>query len=110
MLSLEKSKAGCTVRIKVQPNARRTDFAGLHGEALRIALRAPAVDGKANKALVEFLADALAVSRSSVEIVAGEKSREKTIHLLGVEPATLLATLEARGVLPPTESNGTDNA
>ena len=61
--------------LHVQPGAKRTEAAGLHGDALKVRLAAPAVDGKANAALVRFLADAFGVARRNVSIVRGENIR-----------------------------------
>lgn len=63
----------------VQPGAKRSEFAGRHGERLKIRLAAPAVEGKANEALVEFLAQYYQVPRRSVRIASGLKSRRKRV-------------------------------
>lgn len=63
--------------IHAQPGASRSEFAGMHGEALKVRVRAPAVDGKANDALRRFLADAFSVSPTRVELVSGPASRHK---------------------------------
>ena len=61
--------------VRVQPRASRSEIVGVHGDAMKIRLSAPPVDGAANDALVELVADALGVSRRSVRIVGGESSR-----------------------------------
>jgi uncharacterized protein len=71
--------------VRVQPRASRSEIVGLHGEALKVRLAAPPVDGAANAALVELLADALGVSRYAVRIVAGEASRGKVVEVDGVD-------------------------
>lgn len=71
------------LELHVQPGARRTEFAGLHGGRVKIRLSAQAVDGKANRALVEFLAEAFGVPRSSVTIEAGAASRRKRVSITG---------------------------
>jgi uncharacterized protein (TIGR00251 family) len=71
--------------IWVQPRASRTELAGLHGDAVKIRLAAPPVDGAANRELTLFLADRLQVSRSAVRIFAGQSSRKKTVLVEGVE-------------------------
>jgi hypothetical protein len=73
--------------LHVQPGAKRTAVAGLHGERLKIRLAARAVGGAANRALVEFLADALAVPRRDVTIEAGETSRQKRVSVVGARRA-----------------------
>ena len=69
--------------VRVQPRASRSEIVGLHGEALKVRLAAPPVDGAANAALVELLADALGVSRSAVRIISGETSRGKVVEVDG---------------------------
>ncbi|MBI3666404.1 MAG: YggU family protein [Acidobacteria bacterium] len=70
--------------IKVQPRASRDRVAGMVGEEWKVLLRAPAVEGKANRACIEFFSRGLNVPRSAVSIVAGEKSRHKRIEIEGV--------------------------
>lgn len=67
------------------PNARRSEVVGVHGDAIKIKVQAPAMDGKANEALREFLAETLAVPGRAVEIVAGEKSRDKLVAVADME-------------------------
>ena len=73
-----------TLELHVQPGARRSEFAGRHGERLKVRLAAPAVDNKANVALIEFLAEHYHVPRSSVRIAAGLKSRQKRVVIEGI--------------------------
>jgi uncharacterized protein len=70
--------------VSVQPRASRTEIVGLHGDALKVRLAAPPVDGAANAALVELLADVLGVPLSSVRIVTGATSRGKVVEVDGV--------------------------
>lgn len=83
------------ITLKVVPGAKRTEVAGRHGEAIKIRLQAPPVDGKANQALLDFLAEKLDVPRNAIRIIRGETNTLKTveIHPLDVE------TLEARLLL-----------
>ena len=67
--------------LHVQPGAKRTEVAGVHGDALKIRLAAPPVDGKANAALLRFLADAFGVPQRAVTLVRGETSRQKTVRI-----------------------------
>lgn len=69
----------------MQPGAARSEFAGRHGERLKIRLAAPAAEGKANAALVEFLAAHFGVPRRNVRIAAGLKSRRKRVIIEGAE-------------------------
>jgi len=75
---------GVVLTLHIQPGAKRTECAGLHGEAMKIRLAAPPVDGKANEALVAFLAKTLGVPKSSVELISGETSRAKRVRVAGV--------------------------
>ena len=71
--------------LHIQPGAKRTECAGMHGEALKIRLAAPPVDGKANDALISFIAKTLGVPKSRVELVSGETSRAKRVRIDGVD-------------------------
>ncbi|WP_312856372.1 DUF167 domain-containing protein [Nocardioides pelophilus] len=67
--------------VRVQPGASRTEVAGEYGEQLRIRLQAPPVDGRANAALVGFVADQLGLPRAAVSVVRGESSRSKVLRI-----------------------------
>jgi uncharacterized protein len=69
--------------LHVQPGASRTEFAGKHGERLKVRLQARAVEGAANAALIEFLAAYFGVPRRSVTIISGEKARQKRVSVEG---------------------------
>ena len=69
------------MRVQVQPRARCDAFAGLHGDAVKIRLTAPPVDGKANAALIAFLADAFGVPKRQVTLLSGETGRTKLIRI-----------------------------
>ena len=79
------------LRIHVQPGARRTEVAGLHGDALKVRVAAPALEDRANEALVEFIAHCLGVAKRDVAIAAGPRSREKRVEVRApADPARLL--------------------
>ena len=80
----------------VVPRARTTEVAGRHGDALKIRLAAPPVDGAANEELIRFLAERLSVPRSAVTIAAGLTGRRKTVKIAGIETADALRTLETK--------------
>ena len=84
---------GVTLRLHIQPGAKKTEAAGLHGEALKIRLAAPPVDGKANAALIAFLADRLGVARAAIDILSGDTSRAKRVRVDGVDPAHVRESL-----------------
>lgn len=71
--------------LHVQPGASRSEFAGEHGGRIKVRLAAPPVEGRANQALVEFLADYFEVPRRNVRITAGLKSRRKRVVVEGAE-------------------------
>ena len=83
--------------VRVQPRASRTEFAGLMGNRLRIRLNAPPVDGRANAALVEFVAAECGLARSRVTLERGQSGRDKQLRLHGVAavPAALQRALAA---------------
>lgn len=93
-LSVSESGGGCTFRVHVAPRSHRDAVVGLHGDALKVRLKAPPVEGQANQALQSLLADLLGVSRDDVEIVAGHTSRSKTVRVAGVQAAQVRALLE----------------
>ena len=74
----------CRLKIRVIPNARKTGFDGYREDELLLRLNAPALEGRANKAAAEFLAEYFALPRSSVALVGGEKSRHKVFELIGL--------------------------
>jgi hypothetical protein len=71
-----------TLTLHVQPGAKKTFVAGVHGDALKISLAAPPVDGKANAALIAFVAGRLAVGKASVSLKSGQTSRRKVIEVI----------------------------
>lgn len=81
-----------TLVLHVQPGAKQTSVAGLHGEALKIRLAAPPIEGRANEALLRFIADRFGVPLRSVELKQGGQSRHKRIAVSGstVAPESLL--------------------
>ncbi|MDK9704865.1 MAG: DUF167 family protein [Sulfuritalea sp.] len=80
---------GVTLRLHIQPGAKKTEVAGLHGEALKIRLAAPPVDGKANAGLIAFLAERLGVAKAAIELISGDASRAKRVRIDGVEPSVV---------------------
>ena len=83
------------LRVHVQPRASRSEVIGWREGTLAIRLTAPPVEGAANKACREFLADALGVRRADVELVSGEKSREKRFRITGVTEQALQSRIDA---------------
>ena len=84
MVPIHDSPTGATFAVKVHPRAKKSAITGKVGEALKLALTAPPVDGKANHACIEFFANLLKVPRSSVTIAAGQTSRNKVVRITGL--------------------------
>jgi uncharacterized protein (TIGR00251 family) len=94
VIALHETAAGVTFAIKVQPRARRNAVVGELGGAVKIALTAPPVDGRANQACIEFLAELLSLPRSAIEIVSGRSSRSKVIRVAGISVQQLRVLLQ----------------
>lgn len=90
---MEAIKGGVRIRLHVQPRAARTELAGAFGNALKVRLKSPPVDGAANEELVRFLAELLHLPRGSVELTAGHSARSKTVRILGIEAAEVVKRL-----------------
>ncbi len=86
---------GCVLRVRAQPGARRNGVQGEQAGALKVAVTAAPEHGKANKAILEVLHDALGVKRCQLEIIGGEISRDKRVLIRGMTKAELEARLEA---------------
>ena len=95
MITIRDTPQGVTFAIRVQPRARKNAILGEIGDALKIALTAPPVEGRANDACIEFLAEFLKVPRSSITIAAGETSRNKVIRVHGVVASAVEERLKA---------------
>lgn len=81
-----------TLNLHVQPGAKRNEIVGLHGDALKVRLAAPPIEGRANTALLRFFAERCGVPLSHVELLQGRQSRQKRIAIRAclLDPATLL--------------------
>ena len=78
---LRESAGRTTLTLHIQPGAKKTEVAGQHGDALKIRLAAPPVDGKANAALINFVADRLGLAKSAVSLKSGQTSRRKVLEI-----------------------------
>ncbi len=91
---------GVTLAVRAQPGARRTAMAGVYGEGtanqLKIAVQAQPIEGRANEALIAFLAEILGVPKNAIELKSGEMSRSKVFLLRGVTLAHARAALAQR--------------
>ena len=79
----KRSEGVITLKVYVQPGAKRTELAGLHGEELKIKLASPPIEGRANKVLLKFVALLFKVPLKQVELKQGDKSRHKVVVIMG---------------------------
>ena len=84
---------GCTLSVRIHPGARKNAVSGIHDAALKISLTTPPVDGRANEALIAFLADALRLPKSRITLITGQTSRTKLLRITGKSAANVQATL-----------------
>ena len=89
----EAEEAGALIRIRVLPRASRNQIVGMEGGVLKVKLTAPPVEGKANQALRSFLSKRLGLAKTRVEIVSGEKSKLKSVSILGLSAEEIEARL-----------------
>ena len=92
-MKIDEVASGVRFRVRAQPRASKTELAGGHGDAIRIRVAAPPVEGEANEELVRFLAKKLGVARSSVSIVSGDGGRDKLIEVSGTSVADVREAL-----------------
>ena len=91
MLELETRDGAVILAVRVQPRASKDEIAGVMSGALKIRLRAPALEDRANEALCEFLAELLKTSKAAVRILSGHHSRSKRVEVRGVTRQQVLA-------------------
>jgi len=89
----EDDEGDAVLTVYVQPRSSRNCITGAHGDALKICITTPPVDGKANKAIIDFLAKFFRIPKSSVILQSGETSRHKKIKLMGVSTSQALSTI-----------------
>ena len=95
MIPIHESAKGTTFAVKVHPRARKNAITGTVGDALKVALTAPPVQGKANQAVIEFFSDLFQIPRSSVNIASGETSRNKVVRVAGLRKLVVEQRLAA---------------
>jgi len=93
---LTSASDGARIRLRVLPRASRTEIGGVHGDTLRVRLQAPPVEGKANRALLRFLAGQLGLRTRDLVLESGAKGRDKTVFVKGGNEAELRQRLEGR--------------
>jgi uncharacterized protein (TIGR00251 family) len=86
---------GIVLNLHIQPRASKSEVCGVQGDALKIRLTSPPVDGAANKLCREFLAELFRVPRSAVEILSGETSRHKRVKIIDCDTARLLCIVDS---------------
>ena len=89
MIVITEDARGCILPVRAQPGARKNVVVGEHAGALKVAVTAPPQDGRANQAIAEVLCEALKLKRGSVELLRGERSREKWFLIRGLTRADL---------------------
>lgn len=96
MIPLQENAEGFAFTVKVHPRARKNAITGVIGNALKLALTAPPVEGRANQAVIEFFAELFEIPRSSVTIASGETSRNKQVRIAGLTRAAVTTRLSER--------------
>lgn len=94
MIPIHVTTGGCSFAVRVHPRSKKNAITGELGDALKVALTAPPIEGRANEACIEFLAKLLRLPRSSVAILSGETSRNKVIRVSGLRADELRARLK----------------
>jgi uncharacterized protein (TIGR00251 family) len=92
-LTIRDIPGGCTLAVRVHPGARRNAISGIHDGALKVSLTTPPTDGRANQALIAFLASELRIPRTRVTLIAGTTSRSKSLRIAGLSATQLRAAL-----------------
>lgn len=95
MTFITKKENGIELQLRIHPNAKKDGFAGIWNEThLKVNINAPAVDGKANSALINFLAKYFHLRKSAIELISGETSREKRIFIQGLSIEDVLRKID----------------
>lgn len=94
MIPVQETTLGVSFAVRVHPRARTNAVTGLVGDALKLALTASPVEGRANQAVVEFFAGLFEIPRSSITITSGAASRNKRIHIAGISAAVVQQRLK----------------
>lgn len=93
LVFLKPTRDGVLLEVHVQPNAKRSAIVGRHGDRLKVALKQPPQDGKANAELIELFAEELGLPRAAIELVRGAASRQKTLQIKGMTADQLHSAL-----------------
>lgn len=93
---IRETAKGVLLPVRAVPRASKDEIHGVHGNALKVRLQAPPVEGKANAALIRFLSGALDIPRSQISIAAGETGRNKAVLFAGISKAELISLLDRK--------------
>ena len=91
---IKETAKGVLLPVRAVPRASKNEIQGIHGDALKVRLQAPPVEGKANQALIRFLSDALDIPRSQLSIASGETGRNKAVLITGISKEELVSLLK----------------
>jgi uncharacterized protein len=91
---IRETSKGVLLPVRAVPRASKNEIQGVHGDALKVRLQAPPVEGKANQALLRFLSDALDIPRTQLSIASGETGRNKAVLITGITKAELISLLK----------------
>lgn len=94
MIPIHPTPDGISFAVKIQPRAKKNVVTGVIGDAIKLSLRAPPLEGRANQACIEFLAEVLDLPRSSIRIASGQTSRRKVIRIVGRSVDEVASKLE----------------
>lgn len=95
MITVRDTPDGCILPVRVHPGAKRNAVTGVHDGSLKISLTTPPTDGRANEALIAFIAERLHIPRSRIAILTGATSRSKTLSIASLSAAEVRARLAA---------------
>ena len=95
MIPFQKSRGSVTFAVKIHPRAKTNAITGELGDAMKVSLTSPPVEGRANEACIEFFANLLKVPRSSVTIASGQSSRQKVIRVIGLSAEAIQERLKS---------------
>jgi len=93
MLNLQETDNGIILPVRIQPRASKDEIVGEYNGALKIKLTSPPVEGEANRRCIEFLSKRFRIAKSNLEIIKGEKSKDKLIKIIGLKRADVLKIL-----------------
>lgn len=94
LLFTNETPDGCTLSVRIHPGARKNAITGTHDNSLKISLTAPPIDGRANEALIAFLAEALRLPKPRITLITGQTSRTKLLRITGKSAADVQAALD----------------